>query len=178
MYDNAVAEAKQEESGQAQPTRPMRAVAFQLAQLGAQATQRFSERIAEIGLTPPEVGILRMIAAQPGRSQRSLAAELGVVPSRVVALIDPLDTKGLIERRRSPADRRNHELHLTSAAGGLLAQLGAIAFAHEREQTAALSDDEYRQLADLLDRLVAARDLTPGVHPGYASPPPEPGAGN
>ncbi|MEV6562765.1 MarR family winged helix-turn-helix transcriptional regulator [Nocardia sp. NPDC051756] len=159
-----MAESEQEVVEQA---RPMRAVAFGLAQLGAHATQRFSERIAEIGLTPPEVGILRMIAADPGRSQRSLAAALGVVPSRVVALIDPLDNKGLIERRRSATDRRNHELHLTPAAGKLLARLATVAVAHETELTAALSDAEYRQFADLLDRLVAARELAPGVHPGY-----------
>ncbi|MRH86753.1 MarR family transcriptional regulator [Nocardia sp. SYP-A9097] len=145
----------------------MRAVAFGLAQLGAHLTQRFTERIAEIGLTPPEVGILRMIAAQPGRSQRSLAAELGVVPSRVVALIDPLDSKGLIERRRSATDRRNHELHLTPAASELLGRIAAVAFAHETETTAALSDTEYEQFASLLTRLINARELTPGVHPGY-----------
>ncbi|WP_433661929.1 MarR family winged helix-turn-helix transcriptional regulator [Nocardia sp. CA-128927] len=159
-----MAESEQEVVEQA---RPMRAVAFHLAQLGAHATQRFSERIAEIGLTPAEVGILRMIAAEPGRSQRALAAELGVVPSRVVALIDPLDSKGLIERRRSVTDRRNHELHLTPVAGKMLARLAAVAVAHETEMTAALSDTEYRQFADLLDRLVAARGLSPGVHPGY-----------
>ncbi|WP_330185037.1 MarR family winged helix-turn-helix transcriptional regulator [Nocardia sp. NBC_01503] len=164
-------EPEQEDVKKTQLVRPMRAVAFQLAQLGAHATQRFSERIAEIGLTPPEVGILRMIAAEPGRSQRALAAELGVVPSRVVALIDPLDAKGLIERRRSATDRRNHELHLTPAAGELLARIASVALAHEKEITATLSDAEYTRLADLLNRLVDARDLTPGVHPGYRTTP-------
>ncbi|MFC9998805.1 MarR family winged helix-turn-helix transcriptional regulator [Nocardia sp. NPDC127526] len=161
---------EQEDREQSQPNRPMRAVAFQLAQLGAHAAQRFADRISEIGLTPPEAGILRLIAATPGLSQRSLAAQLGVVPSRVVALIDPLDRKGLIERRRSPADRRNHELHLTPEAGQLLARLAAVALAHESDVTATLSDAEYEQLAGLLTRLATAHDLTPGVHPGYRTP--------
>ncbi|WP_245721530.1 MarR family winged helix-turn-helix transcriptional regulator [Nocardia crassostreae] len=162
-----MADSEQGDLEQAQPSRPMRAVAFQLAQLGTHAAQRFSERIAEIGLTPPEAGILRLIAANPGLSQRALAAELGVVPSRVVALIDPLDRKGLIERRRSAADRRNHELHLTPEAGRLLARLATVAMAHEAALTAPLTDAEYLQFADLLTRLAAAGDLTPGVHPGY-----------
>ncbi|WP_433195897.1 MarR family winged helix-turn-helix transcriptional regulator [Nocardia sp. CA-107356] len=160
-------EAEQEDSGKAQPNRPMRAASFQLAQLGGYAGGRFAERVAEIGLTPPEVGILRLIAAEPGRSQRSLAAELGVVPSRVVALIDPLDRKGWIERRRSATDRRNHELHLTPEGGKLLARMAKLAVAHETELFEGLTDDEYEQLAVLLTKLAAARDLTPGVHPGY-----------
>ncbi|GAB0106824.1 hypothetical protein JMUB6875_58140 [Nocardia sp. JMUB6875] len=167
MYDNPVVDAKQEDSKRAHPNRPMRAAAFQLAQLGGHAAQRFAERIAEIGLTPPEVGILRLIAAEPGRSQRSLAAELGVVPSRVVALIDPLDRKGWISRRRSESDRRNHELHLTPEGGKLLARMATLAVAHETEMFENLSDEEYEQLATLLTKLVAARALTPGVHPGY-----------
>ncbi len=149
----------------------MRAAGFQLAQLGGLASQRFAERVAEIGLTPPEVGILRMIASEPGRSQRSLAAELGVVPSRVVALIDPLDKKGLIERRRSVTDRRNHELHLTVEGGKQLGRLAQVALAHEADLFAVLTDTEYDQFAALLAKLAAAQQLTPGVHPGYQSLP-------
>lgn len=167
MYDNPVAEPKQEDADKAPPNRPMRAAAFQLAQLGAYAGGRFAERIAEIGLTPPEVGILRLIAAEPGRSQRSLAAALGVVPSRVVALIDPLDTKGWIERRRSPTDRRNHELHLSPEGAKQLARMAKLATTHESELFEGLTGDEYNQLATLLQKLAAARNLTPGVHPGY-----------
>ncbi|MFI2476938.1 MarR family winged helix-turn-helix transcriptional regulator [Nocardia xishanensis] len=111
-----------------------------------------------------------MIAAEPGRSQRTLAAELGVVPSRVVALIDPLDRKGLIERRRSETDRRNHELHLTAEGGKLLGRLAHIALAHEHDMFTGLTDDEYEQLATVLDKLVKAKEMTPGVHPGYRMP--------
>ncbi|MFI9505696.1 MarR family winged helix-turn-helix transcriptional regulator [Nocardia sp. NPDC052566] len=155
------------EQGGDAPRPPMRAVAFQLAQLGAHAAQRFAERIGEIGLTPPDVGLLRMIASEPGRSQRSLAAELGVVPSRVVALIDGLDSRGLVERRRSPTDRRNHELHLTPEAQKLLGRMAEVALAHESDIRGALSDAEYEQLADLLGRIAGQQGLTPGVHPGY-----------
>ncbi|MEV0029553.1 MarR family winged helix-turn-helix transcriptional regulator [Nocardia sp. NPDC050793] len=162
-----MADAEQDDSRPTRSSRPMRAASFMLAQLGAHAAQRFGERIAEIGLTPPEVGLLRMIAAEPGRSQRTLAAELGVVPSRVVALIDPLDRKGLIERRRSETDRRNHELHLTAEGGKVLGQLARIALAHEHDMFTGLTDDEYEQLATTLDKLIKARELSPGVHPGY-----------
>jgi DNA-binding MarR family transcriptional regulator len=167
-----VTEARQEGENHTPPPNPPRAVAFLLAQIGAHAAQRFAERIADLGLTPPDVGLLRLIATNPGLSQRALATELGVVPSRVVTLIDSLDSKGLVERRRSPTDRRNHELHLTPAAQQQLAQMWQLAKAHETDLLASLDSDEYQQLATLLERIAEQQHLAPGVHPGYQRIPP------
>ncbi|MET9216398.1 MULTISPECIES: MarR family winged helix-turn-helix transcriptional regulator [unclassified Nocardia] len=158
-------ESEQED---ALPRPPGRQVAFLLAQLGAHAAQRFAERIAAFGLTPPDIGVLRMVLAAPGRSQRALAADLGVVPSRVVALLDNLDRLGLVERRRSATDRRNHELHPTQAAFALMGDLWPVLQAHEADLTAALSPAEHDQLADLLARVADQQGLDPGVHPGFA----------
>ncbi|WP_245560053.1 MarR family winged helix-turn-helix transcriptional regulator [Nocardia asiatica] len=131
------------------------------------ATQRFTDRIAPRGLTPPDIGVLRMIAMSPGRSQRSLAEELGVVPSRVVALLDNLDRKGLVERRRSTTDRRNHELHPTPAAYQLMGELWPVLQSHEADLTAALSPAERDQLASLLVRVAEQQGLDVGIHAGY-----------
>ncbi|MGH3525330.1 MAG: MarR family transcriptional regulator, partial [Mycobacterium sp.] len=60
-------------------------MAFLLAQLGHQATALFAEQMGTLELTPPHAGILRAIAAEPGRSQQALSAQLGLLPSRVVA---------------------------------------------------------------------------------------------
>ncbi|MEV6136509.1 MarR family winged helix-turn-helix transcriptional regulator [Nocardia sp. NPDC051990] len=142
-------------------------VAFLLAQLGSHAAQRFSERIAALELTPPDVGVLRMIAMDPGGSQRALAEKLGVVPSRVVALIDHLANKGLVERRRSTTDRRNHELHPTAAARELMISLWPVVQAHEADITSALTPEERDQLAALLVRIAEQQGLDNDVHPGY-----------
>ncbi|MFJ3904818.1 MarR family winged helix-turn-helix transcriptional regulator [Streptomyces sp. NPDC090025] len=154
-----------EESGVAAP-RP-RGTAFLLAQLGAHAAGRFAERVAALGLTPPDVGLLRMIATRPGLSQRALATELGVVPSRVVTLIDQLDGKGLVERRRSTEDRRNHALHLSADGQRVLAEIGTVAGEHEADICAGLDDAERAVLTGLLERIAERQGLTPGVHPGY-----------
>lgn len=108
-----------------------------------------------------------MIATQPGRSQQSLAADLGVVPSRVVALIDQLDRKGLVERRRSTTDRRNHELHLTADAQQVMGRVRQLASEHEEEICSALDEDQRAQLTGLLQAVADQQGLTPGVHPGY-----------
>ncbi|KQC37743.1 MarR family winged helix-turn-helix transcriptional regulator [Frankia sp. ACN1ag] len=152
--------------------RPPRGTAFLLAQVGAHAAARFAERISELGLIPAEVGILRMIAARPGRSQRSLAEELGVVPSRIVALVDRLEGKGLLARARNPTDRRNHALQLTAEGGAVMARMRGLAAAHEDEICAALDDAQRAHLSSLLAAIAAQQGLTPGVHPGYQQPPP------
>ena len=45
--------------------------AFLLAQVGAHAAQRFTERIGELDLTPAQVGLLRLVASRPGQSQQA-----------------------------------------------------------------------------------------------------------
>ncbi|WP_238017940.1 MarR family winged helix-turn-helix transcriptional regulator [Dactylosporangium sp. AC04546] len=144
-----------------------RGVAFLLAQLGAHASERFSQRVEALGLTPPDVGLLRMIAGQPGRSQQSLSVDLGVVPSRVVVLVDSLDHKGLVERRPSETDRRHHALHLTAGGEQVLMEMRSVASVHDDEICAALDPEERSVLTSLLQRIADEQGLVPGVHPGY-----------
>jgi DNA-binding MarR family transcriptional regulator len=141
--------------------------AFLLAQLGAYAASRFAERIAEIDLTPPQTGLLRAIAAQPGRSQQALATLLGTPPSRLVTLVDGLDERGFVERRRNPDDRRLHALHLTEEGEKLLRRIGALARTHDEAICGTLEPEERDTLRALLAKLAAEHGLTPGVHPGY-----------
>jgi DNA-binding MarR family transcriptional regulator len=141
--------------------------AFFLAQLGAHAARRFGERVAEIGLSPPDAGVIRKIASGPGISQQALAEHLDVLPSRMVALVDALESKGIVERRRSTEDRRNYELQLTEQGRQVLSDLSRIAAEHEENLCAALSKDERSQLRDLCRRIAEQQGLTPGVHSGY-----------
>ncbi|GAA4257717.1 hypothetical protein GCM10022255_075620 [Dactylosporangium darangshiense] len=144
-----------------------RGAAFLLAQVGAHASERFADRVQEIGLSSAEVGLLRMIAGQPGRSQQSVAVDLGVVPSRVVVLIDGLGHKGLVERRPGATDRRHHELYLTVDGEQIMMDMRTIATAHNDDLLTALDPDERAELARLLQRIADQQGLTPGVHPGY-----------
>jgi DNA-binding MarR family transcriptional regulator len=144
-------------------------VAFLLAQLGAHAAARFAERVAELDLTPPQAGLLRLLSATPGRSQRELADALGVPPSRFVPFADALEQRGLIERRRNPDDRRLHAVHLTAAGEDLLDRLREVGMAHELAVCASLSAEERAHLQSLLGRMAAEQGLTPLLHPGFAN---------
>ncbi len=141
--------------------------AFLLTQLGTHAARRFAERVSAVDLTPPQSGLIRAVAQGPGRSQQALAAQLGTPATRLVALVDGLEQRGVLERRRNPDDRRLYAVHLTSAGEELLADLGRLAAEHEADLLAPLEPEERRTLAELLGRVAAAEGLTPGVHPGY-----------
>ncbi|GLZ54017.1 MarR family transcriptional regulator [Actinomycetospora sp. NBRC 106378] len=141
--------------------------AFLLTQLGTHAARRFGERVAAVDLTPPQAGLLRAVAREPGRSQQVLADRLGTPATRLVALVDALEQRGALERRRNPDDRRLYAVHLTEAGEDLVRDLGRLATEHEDALLATLDVDERRTLADLLGRVAAAEGLTPGVHPGY-----------
>lgn len=149
------------------PERPSPRTAFLLTQLGAHAADLFAERVAGLGLTPRDAGALRALGRSPGISQRELATRLGTVPSRLVALIDDLEERGLVERIRSPKDRRNYQLHLTDAGGELLTSLRAAAEAHQAGLLEPLDAAERLALSRLLTKVATGTGLGSEGHPGY-----------
>jgi DNA-binding MarR family transcriptional regulator len=153
------------------PERARTGSAFLLAQLGAHAAARFADRIAGLDLTPAQAGLLRLIAREPGQSQQAIAGQLGTPASRLVLLVDELEERGLIERRRNPGDRRHYALYLTPAGGEFMKELGQVGAAHEDDICAALDPAERQDLNRLLRRVADQQGLTPGVHPGYRSRP-------
>jgi DNA-binding MarR family transcriptional regulator len=142
---------------------------FLLAQLGAHAAARFAQRISELSLTPAQAGLLRLVAWEPGQSQQAIARQLGTPPSRLVLLVDGLQERGLVERRRNPGDRRHHALYLTEDGRRFMTELSRIGGMHEAELMTGLSEQEQTVLHDLLARLAETQGLATGVHPGYRS---------
>ncbi len=141
--------------------------AWLLAQVGAHAAAMFATRLSALGLAPAHAGILRVLAHAEGLSQRRLARQLEILPSRLVSLVDELESRGLVQRRDSDEDRRVYALYLTDQGRGTLAAIGRIAREHDAAMCAALSSDERRLLADLLRRIADQQGLEPGVHPGF-----------
>jgi DNA-binding MarR family transcriptional regulator len=139
-----------------------------LAQVGARAAALFAARLRELDLVPAHAGALRAIAGSPGISQQALSLLLGMVPSRLVSLIDELEQRGLVERRDNADDRRVYAIHLTPKGGETMTTLGRIARAHDDEVLAPLGEKEREALRSLLSRIADDQRLTPGVHPGFA----------
>jgi DNA-binding MarR family transcriptional regulator len=149
------------------PVSGRRALGLLLSQLGSYAALSFGRKIAGFGISPPHFGILRWIHANEGRNQRELSLHLGVVPSRLVVLLDELETKGLVARERSVQDRRSQQLQLTRKGSRLLEKVERIAAAHDAEIGSSLTVPERETLIELCSKLAAHRGLIPHGHPGY-----------
>ena len=141
--------------------------AFLLAQLGAHAASRFGERLAALELTPPDTGILRLLRVAAGISQQELSTKLQIHPSRLVAILDNLEKRKLVERKPNANDRRLYSLHLTKNGGEILEKIGRVAREHQEALLAALSAEERELLTGLLHRIADQQGLARGVHPGY-----------
>jgi DNA-binding MarR family transcriptional regulator len=139
-----------------------------LAQLGAHAAMKFGDRMAALDLAPPHAGVLRAIGASEGMNQKALAGLLGIVPSRLVELLDELGQLGLVERREDVDDRRAYSLHLTKEGSLALEAIGRVAREHQESLLFALTPSEREQLALLLGRIAEQQGLTQGVHPGFS----------
>ncbi|MBO0840096.1 MAG: MarR family transcriptional regulator [Sciscionella sp.] len=138
-----------------------------LTQLGTHAQQRFAEHIGKLKLTPPQVGLLRAIATEPGRSQQQLASFLGTPPTRLVAMVDELERRDLVLRKRNPDDRRLYALHLTAAGKRMMGRIAEVGTAHEDAILDGLSAAERQRLHELLARIAVTQGLAADVHPGY-----------
>jgi MarR family transcriptional regulator for hemolysin len=75
---------------------------------------------------------------------------LGIDPTNVVGLLNELEAAGLVERRRSPEDRRRHTVALTAAGHERLAAIEEVLITVERRALAALDDDQRATLHTLL----------------------------
>jgi len=146
-----------------------RSVGFTVSTIGYAVSRRFREILAPLELEPREFALLRAVSASEGESQQAIGGRLEIPPSRMVAFVDALEARGLLERRLNPGDRRTRELHLTDAGRELLGRAFALAVDHERDLCADLSAKEREQLLDLLQRVGERLGLAPGVHAAHAA---------
>ena len=146
-----------------------RSVGFLSSQLGTANARQFRQILAPTGLEPRQFAVLRHVAAAEGQSQNALADSLLIPPSRMVALLDELEGRGLVERRPNPKDRRARALYLTRTGRKLLKEAVDVALAHEAKVSSVLGPGEREQLIGMLQRIAAFQDLIPGVHPELAT---------
>lgn len=144
------------------PDRPQ-SVGFTISTTGYALASAFRDLLAPLGLEPKVFALLASVASSEGVTQQAIAERMRVAPSRMVAFVDSLEERGLIERRQNPDDRRARALYLTPAGREMLGRAFAVANEHEQRLTSDLSGDEREQLLELLGRVGAHVGIPRGV---------------
>jgi DNA-binding MarR family transcriptional regulator len=139
-------------------------VGFMLSTLGHAVSRRFIHALQPLELHPREFAVLRAVRANDGQSQQTLAERLRIPPSRMVAIVDELESRGLIERRPDPHDRRVRALYVTTSGQMLLQDAFNLVVQHERAISKVLTVNERAELLALLNRIAGHLGLAADVH--------------
>jgi DNA-binding MarR family transcriptional regulator len=131
---------------------------FLLRKVSAASFEGFSKIAASYGLHPMHFGVLNIIEAEEPISQQDLSKRSGIDPSTMVARMDVLYEKGLVERKRSAEDRRSYEIRLSPAGRKLLVDLRERANEWGERFFAPLTKTERKQLHELLAKLAGSLD--------------------
>src|SRR3954453_8101639 len=86
-----------------------------LALVGHEAMRRLRAAHTAHNLKPRQFQILGLLHDHGGLPQRELQQTMGIDPSILVTLLNPLEADGLVARDRDPDDRRRHLVTLTRA---------------------------------------------------------------
>jgi DNA-binding MarR family transcriptional regulator len=113
----------------------------------------FAETMEELALTQKQLAVMELISGNPGPSQIDLAHTLGTDRATMMALVNRLAARDLIERRPSAADRRRQELHLTQTGSVVVAQARKLIDAHEHRFVSLFSNEEMAALLGALKRI-------------------------
>jgi DNA-binding MarR family transcriptional regulator len=123
-----------------------------LPRLAKQILRRGNEEL--LGMPPKLMLALSYLEDRGGTPQQELADALGMDANMVVLLLNDLEDKGYVERRRDPEDRRRHWVQITRKGQVSLARTEPARRAIEEEILGALSAEERATLASLLSRAV------------------------
>lgn len=107
----------------------------------------------EAGITLTQLSVLRELRPGPQTAGR-LGQGVGLSPASVTRLIDRLERRGLVSRRRESDDRRCVEIHLQPAGEMLLGEVRVLRGTALHRAVESMSADDRRRLAVALRQLV------------------------
>ena len=140
------------------PRELLSSSAFLLKRVGYAAKERTHDAFEGTGLSPFHYAVLALLEEDPRETQAAIADALGYDRSHIVRLLDELEERTMVVRKRDPEDRRRHVVKMTPEGRKMLAKLRAIMRTIEEEFLAPLDAGERAALHALLSRLAAYHD--------------------
>ena len=145
------------------PTLPeelVESTTFLLKRLGFAVKEQAMEGYERVGLHPYHHAVLIALSEGSHETQGAIADTLGYDRGQLVGLLDELEERGLVERRRDQADRRRHLVQITPEGKRMLRTLRTLSRRLEADFLSPLTEDERATLHALL--LCLAHKHEPG----------------
>lgn len=131
---------------------------FLLKRLGFAAKDRSHEAFEKTGLNAFHFAVLALLEEDPPETQAVIADALGYDRSHIVRLLDELEERELVVRKRDPEDRRRHVVKMTPEGRKMLVKLRGVMRSVEDSFLDPLTEDERHTLHALLLRLMSSHD--------------------
>jgi DNA-binding MarR family transcriptional regulator len=136
---------------------PLReSIGFLVTRIHARMHRDFMAALEPLRIEPRHFGVLTSLRVLGPVSQAELARTLGVSGASLVQIVDDLEGRGLLERRRLPSDRRTQVLHLRDEVPEVLAEASRLAREMTDSRLGALSKARTKRLIVLMQRVVTA----------------------
>ena len=121
----------------------------------AEITQLCTEVMEPLQLTPKQFVAIEFISKNPCISQKNIAENIGTAPAVMVGILDYLSERGLLKRKRSPRDRREYYVQLTSKGMNMLEEIRRMAFEVEDlyQEKTGLTDEERATILPILRKI-------------------------
>lgn len=132
---------------------PSPPIGLALSRTAKVAGRAFDEFLSAAGGSLPTWLIMASLKTRRLGNQRELAAAVGIESATLTHHLNAMEAKGLLTRRRDPANRRIHVVELTENGERLFHRLRDAAVAHDKRLRAGLSSDDITHLARVLDRM-------------------------
>jgi DNA-binding MarR family transcriptional regulator len=113
----------------------------------------FSQRMEKYALRPVDYTTITLVNTNPNITPKRLAQAINVSPPNLGPLLERLESRGLLERRPNPTDKRSQVLALTDEGRALCARADRTASQLEHEATSMLTDEERAELLRLLQKI-------------------------
>jgi DNA-binding MarR family transcriptional regulator len=136
---------------------PLReSIAFLISRIHGRMHRDFATSLAPLRIEPRHFGTLTALTATGPISQAELARHVGLSGASMVQIIDDLEKRGLVERKRLASDRRTQVLHLQPGVPEVLAEAARLAGEMTEPLLGVLSAARRKRLLVLLQRVVTA----------------------
>ena len=113
----------------------------------------FAQNVGDGAIRPGLFSLLVLVEANPGIAQIDIANQLDIDKASIVSLVDRLEKRRWVYRKRSVEDRRRQGVFITNDGQRGLEQLRREMLDHEDRFRRLFSKSELQQLIDFLQRI-------------------------